>query len=41
MDLTEMVMVRLTTQDKEKLTEQAKKKRLPLSTYIRYAVLGE
>lgn len=38
--MKEKIMVRLVTQDKHKLQQAALKKRLPLSTYCRYMLLG-
>ena len=34
--MNEIVPIRLSTKDKKKLTEQANKNRLKLSTYLRY-----
>lgn len=41
MRLNEKIMVRMTTKDKQQLSEQAALKRLPLSTYVRFKVLSD
>jgi predicted HicB family RNase H-like nuclease len=41
MILKEKIMVRMTTKDKQQLSERAAEKRLPLSTYVRYKVLKD
>ena len=41
MSLKEKIMVRMTTKDKERLSERAAQKRLPLSTYVRFKILSD
>lgn len=41
MILKEKIMVRVSPRDKERLSEQAAEKRLPLSTYVRTKILSD
>ena len=41
MNLKEKIMVRMTSKDKQRLSERAAQNRLPLSTYVRFKILSD